>query len=73
MTTNVRAVQKAVANLLDEVRALAKTHRNLSNVALWVASRGRKDTLTDVVTQDEYTHDVTIWYTEDKYLVYDVS
>lgn len=73
MTDKVRAVQESVGPYLDDVRLLAKPHNNLSDIVNWVASLGRKDTLSDVVTQDEYTHDVLAKYVDEIYLVYNVT
>ena len=48
-------------------------HQTLSDVVAWVASLGKQDMLSDIVTQDEFTHDVIIRFTEHAYLVCDVT
>ena len=70
---NVRPVQTSVARCVEEIVDQTIGHTNLSLVTQWIASAGNSDGIVDVVTQDEYTHDVVVRYAEGIYLVYDVS
>ncbi|MGE0757215.1 MAG: hypothetical protein AB7O38_09350 [Pirellulaceae bacterium] len=47
-------------------------HHTLADVAKWLVTRKNK-ALPDVVTQDEYTHDVIVMLEIDRYLAYDVT
>jgi Cu/Ag efflux pump CusA len=73
MTEKVRTTSTSLDHCLVAIADTVRLHKNLSDVAAWVAKQGRKDTLSDVVTQDEYTHDVTVKYRDNVYLVYDVT
>lgn len=56
-------------------RDLAK-HKTLAQVLIWANTKPKKDFLpqivAEVVTQDEFTHDVVIPY-KDLFLVYDTT
>jgi hypothetical protein len=53
-----------------ELAAIVAEHRILAHVVRWCAARGVP--IRDVVTQDEYTHDVIIPYGA-RWLVYDTT
>ena len=73
MTENVRTVGTNVAHRLDEVRQAVASHRNLSDVVRWLSATGSMDALSDVVTQDEFTHDITVLWGGDVFLVFDTT
>ena len=45
--------------------------RTLEAVLAWLRAHDR--TITDVITQDEYTHDVVVRWAEDVVLVFDTT
>lgn len=53
-------------DVLDRIESAVAGHRNLGDVL----SRGKPE---DVITQDEYTHDVIMRFEDGVYLVYDVT
>lgn len=55
---------------LAELAAIVADHRILAHVVRWCAARGQP--IVDVVTQDEYTHDVVVPYGA-RWLVYDTT
>ncbi len=73
MQTPVRIPKSVSPQAVDDIEALVKSHKTLADVAAWLAKRGRKDGVSDVVTQDEYTHDVVVDLETHRYLVYDVT
>lgn len=44
----------------DALCALVATHRTLADVLRWAANQSPPIRLGDIVTQDEYTHDVLL-------------
>lgn len=73
MTENVRGVGTNVTHRLDEIRKVVTGHRNLSDIVVWLSALGRKDALSDIVTQDEFTHDITVLLDEGIFLVFDTT
>jgi hypothetical protein len=73
MTDKVRGITGSVRHRLDEIRRLVAGHNKVSDVVNWLSSAGRKDAPLDVVTQDEFTHDITVNLDENIYLVYDAT
>lgn len=57
------------ADVLNEVASF----RTLEQVMLWAFSRKPSARLHEVVTQDEFTHDVMIHVGEETYLVFDTN
>lgn len=55
---------------LAELAQIVAGHHTLAHVVRWCAGRGQP--IRDVVTQDEYTHDVVVPYGE-RWLVYDTT
>lgn len=51
-------------------RALA-SQKILADVVRWCAGRGTP--IADVITQDEYTHDIVVPYRDALHLVYDTT
>lgn len=59
-----------------ELASELELHRSLSNVLAWAATKLKTDLhphiVAEVVTQDEFTHDVIVPY-RDLFLVYDTT
>lgn len=72
------AVDRSSLSEADLVALAAEvdTHRGLRDVLAWAASRSSGDLhpqiVADVITQDEFTHDVIVPY-RDVFLVYDTT
>jgi len=45
----------------------------LADVFRWLRHRSPPRTVTEIVTQDEYTHDVVVEWAEATYLVFDAT
>ena len=73
MNIEVRIVDKSTAIHHEEITTLTESHRSLSKIIQWLASQGQKNTLSDTVTQDEYTHDIIVKLRDEIHLVYDVT
>lgn len=56
---------------LAEIAAVVAPQRTLAAVARWCGARGAG--LPEVITQDEYTHDVVVHYEGALHLVYDTT
>lgn len=59
--------------LVSRVEALVQDHLTLRDAVAWAATLDPPRTPADIVTQDEYTHDVVIEFDRGLYLVYDVN
>ena len=61
---------------IAELEKILAKHKTLGQVLSWAGSRAKKDFLpqivAEVVTQDEFTHDVVIPF-QDLFLVYDTT
>jgi hypothetical protein len=58
---------------LAATAAVVGEHRTLAYVLAWGRAQTPPRAVTEVVTQDEYTHDVVVALAPDRYLVYDTS
>jgi len=60
----------------NELRAELMSHKTLGHVLAWANSKPREDvipqTVAEVITQDEFTHDVVVPY-RNIFLVYDTT
>jgi len=59
-----------------ELMAVARAvgaHRTLADVVAWGGAQQPPLVVVDVVTQDEYTHDVIVPLARDRYLAYDAT
>ncbi|MGE0758800.1 MAG: hypothetical protein AB7O38_17365 [Pirellulaceae bacterium] len=72
MDIPVRLAKGVSPQRIDDIEALVNKHHTLADVAKWLATRKYK-AIPDVVTQDEYTHDVIVKLDFDRYLTYDVT
>jgi hypothetical protein len=57
----------------SRVRALVAAQRTLEDVVNWGLSQTPLVVVSDVVVQDEYTHDVVIAHPSGVWLVYDTT
>lgn len=68
--TRHAAIPAAVfARLVSELR----DQRTLADVLNWCRAQVPPRSVTEILTQDEYTHDVLIAYDEPIYLVFDTT
>jgi hypothetical protein len=56
-----------------EVARVAGRHRTLEAVLDWCRAQTPPIWVDEIVTQDEFTHDVVVRFSEQLYLVYDVT
>lgn len=61
------------ATLPPEVAAAVAAQPTLGDVTAWMRALTPPRLLDDIVTQDEYTHDVLLSLAEDTWLVYDTT
>jgi hypothetical protein len=59
--------------LPSEVAETVATHRTLGDVTAWLRTLVPPRLLDEIVTQDEYTHDVLFALAPDCWLVYDTT
>ena len=59
----------------DALRALVAGQRTLADVLRWAATQSAPRAITEIVTQDEYTHDVVLPLDPARplYLAYDTT
>lgn len=60
-------------DVLARVRDAVSAMRNLGHVLSWGAAASPPRKPEEVITQDEYTHDVIMLFEEGIYTVYDVT
>ena len=58
---------------VDRFRAELREQRTLGDVFDWLRRQDPKRDVTEILTQDEYTHDVVVEWTADRYLVFDAT
>lgn len=56
-----------------ELAPSLRTRRTLGDVLSWARRQAPPRTVTEIITQDEYTHDVVIGMDERCYLVFDTT
>ena len=56
-----------------ELAGPLRTRRTLADVLAWARHQTPPRTVTEIITQDEYTHDVVIGFGERCYLVFDTT
>jgi hypothetical protein len=50
-----------------------KDQRTLGDVLAWLRGQNPPRSVTDILTQDEYTHDVVVQWSDHRYLVFDTT
>ena len=69
----VRAVRPAALHVLARAKSeLAHLH-TLADVLEWARVQSPPRLVADIVTQDEYTHDVVIHFDDAHFLVFDAT
>ena len=67
----VLAAEQVAAEDLEEVREIVKSHHGLKTVLDWCLAQQPPILETEVVTQDEFTHDLIVPLPSGLFLVYD--
>lgn len=60
-------------DVLEQIEALTASQRTLEDVIAWSLGLRPPLLIQEIVTQDEYTHDVVLPYRDGVYLVYDTT
>ena len=61
------------ASEVTRFERLLGEQRTLGDVLAWARSQQPPRAVTEIITQDEYTHDVVVGYDERVYLVFDTT
>ena len=69
----VTAQDQGAASVLPQLEPQLREQRTLGDVLAWARSQQPPRAVTEIVTQDEYTHDVVLMYDERVYLVFDTT
>jgi hypothetical protein len=69
----IEVVGKVEQAKLTEIEGFVRSHRTLEDVTRWALACRPQKAIVDLVTQDEYTHDVVVRYAGQAYLVYDTT
>lgn len=69
LTNHAGLPDDALAAVRDEVAS----HATLEQVLRWARGAAPPHAVDEIVTQDEYTHDVIVRYRDGRYLVYDTT
>jgi hypothetical protein len=62
----------AASEIADFQREL-KDQRTLGDVLAWLRAQSPPRSVTDLLTQDEYTHDVVVQWSDQRYLAFDAT
>lgn len=60
-------------DVLEQIEAFTASQRTLEDVIAWSLALRPPLLIQEIVTQDEYTHDVVLPYRGGVYLVYDTT
>ena len=60
-------------NEIADFQRQLKDERTLGDVLAWLRARDPPRSVTDILTQDEYTHDVVVEWSDRRYLVFDAT
>ncbi len=74
-TTMTKLVDRADtdASTLAAIAAVVDKQASLAHVVQWGLTATPERMIVDVVVQDEFTHDVVLRWSDDRYLVYDAT
>jgi hypothetical protein len=59
--------------VFDRLASELRDRRTLADVLAWGRAQTPPRSVTEILTQDEYTHDVLVAYDEAVYLVFDTT
>ncbi|HEU4994178.1 MAG TPA: hypothetical protein VFT29_05135 [Gemmatimonadaceae bacterium] len=60
-------------DLLSTFRRELGNQRTLGDVLAWLRAQDPPRSVTDILTQDEYTHDVVVQWSDRTYLAFDAT
>ena len=69
----VTAEGQVPSTVLAHLEHALREQRTLGDVLAWARSQQPPRTVTEIITQDEYTHDVVVGYDDPLYLVFDTT
>lgn len=69
----VRDRAQTDAPTLAAIEAAVRDHATLDQVVVWSLRSTPERMVRDVVVQDEFTHDVVLPWSAERYLVYDTT
>lgn len=69
----IHGASAATAGEIPAFQAALKDQRTLGDVLAWLREQDPPRSVTDILTQDEYTHDVIVQWSDDRYLVFDAT
>jgi hypothetical protein len=69
----VRAVRPATPHALARAKSEVAHLHTLADVLEWARAQSPSRLVADIVTQDEYTHDVVIPFDDSHFLVFDAT
>ena len=61
------------SDVRERLTSELRTQRTLADVLAWGRAQIPPRPVTEILTQDEYTHDVIVAFEEDVYLVFDTT
>ena len=61
------------AEEIAQFHAELKDQRTLGDVLAWLRAQSPPRSVTDILTQDEYTHDVIVQWSDQRYLAFDAT
>lgn len=71
--TELRDRARTDPETLRAIAAVVDGHATLDQVVRWGLAATPERMVRDVVIQDEFTHDVVVPWSEERYLVYDTT
>ena len=69
----VSAVGRVEAEELGHFQVELAEQRTLGDVFDWLRAQSPVRTVTEILTQDEYTHDVLVEWSDQRFLVFDAT
>ena len=69
----VTYVGAIAATELAEFQHELREQRTLGDVLSWLRAQKPPRSVTEILTQDEYTHDVVVQWSDTRYLAFDVT
>jgi hypothetical protein len=69
----VRAAEPVSADIVDAVSAAFVACYTLADLMAWCARQVPRAQVAEIVTQDEYTHDVVLPFSPELYLSFDTT